>query len=58
MLLSSSYIFQRSDAHAITNNIKKLGMNTNVVNNDEFWNGINVLHNDVSKTGALDLGIE
>ena len=30
---------------------------TNVRNEEENWNGINVMHNEASRVGALDLGI-
>lgn len=39
------------------NYLYKLGENTNVINKKEKWNGINILHNEASRVGALDLGI-
>ena len=39
------------------NYIYKLGETTNVINKKEKWNGINILHNEASRVGALDLGI-
>ena len=38
-------------------NVYKLADKTNLVNKDEQWNGINILHNEASRVGALDLGI-
>lgn len=39
------------------NLINKLGENTNIINKAEKWNGINVLHNEAARVGALDIGI-
>lgn len=39
------------------NNIYKLAQNTNLINQKEKWNGINILHTEASRVGALDLGI-
>ena len=35
----------------------KLAGKTNIINQKEKWNGINILHNEASRVGALDLGI-
>merc|ERR1712046_80994 len=48
---------ERSDAEAITNAINTLAEKTNLINAEEQWNGINVLHNDVGRISALELGI-
>lgn len=48
---------ERSDAEAITNSINTLAEKTNLINAEEQWNGINVLHNDVGRISALELGI-
>jgi len=39
------------------NNLYKLAENTNLLNKKEKWNGINILHTEASRVGALDLGI-
>lgn len=39
------------------NNIYKLAENTNLINKKEKWNGVNILHTEASRVGALDLGI-
>jgi len=57
MILISSTVLERSDGAAIMNYICKLGETTNVINKKEKWNGINILHNEASRVGALDLGI-
>ena len=38
-------------------NLKKIATTTNVINKAEAWNGFNVLHKDISRVGALDIGI-
>ena len=57
MILISSAALERSDGAAIMNYIYKLGENSNLINKKEKWNGINILHNEASRVGALDLGI-
>jgi hypothetical protein len=39
------------------NLIYRLAENTNIINKAEKWNGINILHTEASRVGALDLGI-
>lgn len=39
------------------NYIYKLAENSKLINKKEKWNGINILHNEASRVGALDLGI-
>jgi NADH-quinone oxidoreductase subunit G len=57
MILVSSTVLERTDGAAILNYIYKLGETTNLINKKEKWNGINILHNEASRVGALDLGI-
>jgi NADH dehydrogenase (ubiquinone) Fe-S protein 1 len=57
MVLISSSALERTDGAAIMNYIYKLGENSNLINKKEKWNGINILHNEASRVGALDLGI-
>jgi len=57
MVMISASALERSDGEALMNYIYKLGENTNLVNKKENWNGINILHNEASRVGALDLGI-
>lgn len=57
MLLTSSLTMERSDAEAITNCINAIAEKSNLVNKEEQWNGVNVLHNDVGRISALELGI-
>lgn len=57
MVLMGAETLARPDGKAIQNLVKQIGENSNVVNEEEAWNGINILHTDSSKVGALDLGI-
>jgi len=57
MILVGAETLARSDGKAIQNYINELGQKTNIVNEEEEWNGINILHNEASRVGALDLGI-
>jgi Molybdopterin oxidoreductase len=57
MILVSASTLERTDGAAIMNYICKLGETTNVINKKEKWNGINILHTEASRVGALDLGI-
>lgn len=58
MIIVSSNVLSRDDGEAILNNLKKIAQNTNVINEEEAWNGLNILHNEISKVGACDLGIQ
>lgn len=58
MIIVGSETLSRSDGKAIQNLINSLAeRNPNLINEAEAWNGINILHTDASKVGALDLGI-
>lgn len=57
MIIVGSETLARSDGDSIMNLINELAQKTNVRNEEECWNGVNILHNEASKVGALDLGI-
>jgi len=57
MVIVGSETLTRSDGKSIMNLINDLASKTNILNQAENWNGINVLHGDASRVGALDLGI-
>jgi NADH dehydrogenase (ubiquinone) Fe-S protein 1 len=57
MVIVGSETLTRSDGSAIMNLINELAAKTNIHNEAENWNGVNVLHNEASRVGALDLGI-
>ena len=58
MIIVSAAALQRKDGETIMNYTNKLGELNNVVNKGENWNGINILHNEASRVGALDIGIK
>jgi NADH dehydrogenase (ubiquinone) Fe-S protein 1 len=57
MVIVSVDALQRQDGGAIMNYVNKLGENSNVINTKEKWNGINILHTEAYRPGALDIGI-
>jgi NADH dehydrogenase (ubiquinone) Fe-S protein 1 len=57
MVLVGSDALTRSDGKAITSLVNELAQKTKIYNPAENWNGINILHNEASRVGALDLGI-
>ena len=57
MVLVSSITLERSDAPALMNYVNLLQKNSNLINKNAHWNGFNVLHNDVGRINALELGI-
>lgn len=57
MIIVSAAALERSDGEAVLSAVNKIGENTSVVNQEEYWNGINILHNEISRAGAYDLGI-
>ena len=57
MVLTSSLTLERSDGQAIINYINQLQEGTNLLSKEDNWNGFNVLHNDVGRLSALELGI-
>lgn len=57
MIIVSAAALERADGEAVLAAVNKLGENNSVINKADYWNGINVMHNEISKTGALDLGV-
>jgi NADH dehydrogenase (ubiquinone) Fe-S protein 1 len=57
MIVMGAETLARPDGKAIQNYVNQIGATSNVINEEEAWNGINILHTDASKVGALDLGI-
>lgn len=57
MIMVGTETLTRSDGKSIMNLINELAEKTNIHNPEENWNGINILHADASRVGALDLGI-
>jgi NADH dehydrogenase (ubiquinone) Fe-S protein 1 len=57
MIVVGNETLGRTDGKAIQTLINELASKTNLINEAEGWNGINILHQDASRVGALDLGI-
>lgn len=57
MVIVSALTLERSDAPAVMNYINQLQDGSKLVNAEEDWNGFNVLHSDVGRINALELGI-
>jgi NADH dehydrogenase (ubiquinone) Fe-S protein 1 len=57
MVIVGSETLARSDGGAIQNYINELAHKSNLINESELWNGINVLHNEAGRINALELGI-
>jgi len=57
MVMVSSLTLERSDGAAVMNYINMLKKDTNLINEEDQWNGFNVLHNDVGRINALELGV-
>jgi len=57
MIIVSAAALERSDGEAVLAAVNKIGENTSVVSQANYWNGINILHNEISRAGALDLGV-
>jgi NADH dehydrogenase (ubiquinone) Fe-S protein 1 len=57
MVMVSSLSLERSDAPAMMNYVNQLSKVSNLINPEEHWNGFNILHNDVGRVNALELGV-
>lgn len=57
MVIVGSETLARSDGPAIQNYVNKLAQRSNLLNEEELWNGINILHNEAGRINALELGI-
>lgn len=57
MILTGVGVLQRADGAAIHNTIKKIAEDTHVIRKDIGWNGFNLLHNEVGRINALEVGI-
>jgi NADH dehydrogenase/NADH:ubiquinone oxidoreductase subunit G len=58
MIIVSSEALARHDGESIRQLVNKIGEQSNVINAKEKWNGINVLHTEATRVGALDIGIK
>jgi NADH dehydrogenase (ubiquinone) Fe-S protein 1 len=57
MILVGARALEREDGEGILSTVKTIAANSNVVSRAQNWNGYNILHKEISRTGALDLGL-
>lgn len=57
MIIVGNETLAREDGPAVQNLINELASKTNLINEAEGWNGVNILHTEASRVGALDLGV-
>mgnify|MGYP000240955736 CR=1 FL=1 len=57
MVIVSAHTLQREDGEGIMALVHELAEKYNFIQEEENWNGINVLHHSVGSIGALELGI-
>ena len=57
MIIVGSKTVERQDGKAILNAISKISQNTSVINKANGWNGFNILHRDVGRIAALEVGL-
>jgi len=57
MIIVGNETLAREDGKAVENMINDLASKTNLINEAEGWNGVNILHTEASRVGALDLGV-
>jgi len=57
MVLVSGRILERADGAALLGAFSKLCTNSPVINPDNGWNGFNILHKDVGRVAALEVGV-
>ena len=58
MLIVGSNAFKSEEGKELYKALLKLSKLGNFVNEKQKWNGFNILHNDISSIGALELGIK
>lgn len=57
MILIGANALERADGQAVYNTIKSFAKNTPVISAQNGWNGLNILHREGSRVGALDIGV-
>lgn len=58
MILVGSSILKQEDGEEIYKSINKLCLEGSFYKKEDKWNGFNILHNDISTIGALEVGIK
>ena len=57
ILMTCSRTLERTDGKGLLSALSDIALNSNVINEENGWNGFNVLHSDGARVGALDVGI-
>lgn len=57
MLMVGSRTLERSDSKAVMNYVYELQKGTNLLSEEDQWNGFNILHHESARINALELGI-
>jgi NADH dehydrogenase (ubiquinone) Fe-S protein 1 len=68
MIIVGGNLLERSDSEvyfyylnikfkALLSEIKKISLNSKILNKEIGWNGFNILHKDAARVGALDIGL-
>lgn len=57
MIIVGARALEREDGAGILSALNTIAANSNVVSARNKWNGLNILHKEISRAGALDIGI-
>lgn len=57
MVIVGQSVLARRDGQAVLDMIKQLSLNSPIVNKASGWNGFNILHQEVGRLSALELGL-
>jgi len=57
MIIVGSQTLERPDGRAVLEAVRTISENSPVINKELGWNGFNILHRDLARVGALDVGI-
>jgi NADH dehydrogenase (ubiquinone) Fe-S protein 1 len=57
MIIVGANTLEREDGAEILNTLKTIANKGNVISSENSWNGFNILHKEVGRINALELGI-
>ena len=57
MILVGASALEREDGAELYNTLKTIANNCNVISVENSWNGFNILHKEMGRINALELGI-
>lgn len=57
MILVGASALEREDGAELYNTLKTISNKTGVVSDEKSWNGFNILHKEMGRINALELGI-